>query len=1163
MNRIFTRNTLFSLLGIFIFSLSFFVSFGNKAEATNVNLGISDVFPNFSKSVGNGFSQYKTGDYYSGQPGNFLVQTGEFILNTLTGALSWVTGQSNNTIHEGNSKFITDDVKLTLIDTTSNSVSVRLSIAFGNSPMSALEDRDNSGILGDTIGDLGTWVVLYDPKATGVPFDDTNSEGVWFDIGTSTEAGSLTSGDTTNGAASPPIAPTLLNVTSQGLSSAIATKDTQGKTGFERTSLSINLTIGGTTSQLTANTKYIARVRLEGNRSDEVGYSNYIEFTTKSSTNSGSNQNTPIVVDEIGGATNNEADLMSGVVCGILNGALGTPGTLIGCVVHITNWIYQISAWILRGAGWLFDAFASLSISSYMYSNASFITEGWKTIRDLMNMFFIFALLYAAIRIIISKDSAGSIAPLIKNIIVTAILINFSLFIVKIGIDASNITARIFYNAIGVTVTSKTEDPITKQSVTGIKEINLSQGIVSGLGVQQVTSSERLTQIKKGASNNWDSSVLVGILLIFGIIINLTAAGVFFTVGVLFVGRIIGFYMAMLFAPIAFMSTLIPGLEKIKGAGRASWQDNLTKDILLAPLFLFFIWVIIGLASNADFLGKIAEDGSTDFTKALIMIAVKSVVILGLLKAAKTLAEGQASQFASMLNAQLSKALSFVAGTAIGAGVGIATGGAALAGQATLGKWGAGMANDDKLKKRANEGGLGGAWARLKLGAGDKLQTNSFDFRKTMAGKGLEKGFGSTTGVNVDEKGVGYGRTGLEFAGKTATVAASPFTDKRVDFNMEGGYAGAIKRGQEYREKLAESMMVTGQAAEDMDKRAKIWKKSYEDSRDAAEEAAKTAGEQFKEEEFKRAYEAGADYVAGGKTFKGQKKLLNAKEENDRRRRERADYIELEGNTDYGAKKQFFAGTQYSDFQQELQSKKTALGTSFNMQQFLQDYKSKSAANATLVNSLNTKQQIDFDKFKNEYMKSLTDMSTRQKYKLRLAEEQIKGTKSEFFVAGEFRENLFREDFLNKGINTAQQQAVAGIRKKAAEENKQEVQLSGRERSVAQKAYDKANDELTKIIQALAPIRAANTGMTENAALKNYITQLESSIATVEAAIDVHKTTREYAIANKDLAGAQAATALLTSSLATKKKHEEDLKRAESKDTHEKNRNENATKLNI
>src|SRR3989338_11385480 len=74
------------------------------------------------------------------------------------------------------------------------------------------------------------------------------------------------------------------------------------------------------------------------------------------------------------------------------------------------------------------------------------IDTAWKTIRDVANMGFIFVLLYAAIKTILGMGD--NTQKLIVNIVVVAILINFSLFFTKVVIDASNVLSTFFYDAI-------------------------------------------------------------------------------------------------------------------------------------------------------------------------------------------------------------------------------------------------------------------------------------------------------------------------------------------------------------------------------------------------------------------------------------------------------------------------------------------------------------------------------------------------------------------------------------------------------------------------------------------------------------------------------------------------------------------------------------------
>ena len=59
----------------------------------------------------------------------------------------------------------------------------------------------------------------------------------------------------------------------------------------------------------------------------------------------------------------------------------------------------------------------------------------WVLLRDTANITFIFILLYAAIKQIVMGEVA---TKTLKNIIIAAVLINFSLFITKVVIDVGN-----------------------------------------------------------------------------------------------------------------------------------------------------------------------------------------------------------------------------------------------------------------------------------------------------------------------------------------------------------------------------------------------------------------------------------------------------------------------------------------------------------------------------------------------------------------------------------------------------------------------------------------------------------------------------------------------------------------------------------------------------
>ena len=126
--------------------------------------------------------------------------------------------------------------------------------------------------------------------------------------------------------------------------------------------------------------------------------------------------------------------------------AFGSGGTWTDCILDVIgsiayNTILKLAAFILYLAGTILDFVINFTIVD-MASNLSKLTGinmAWKVIRDLMNMAFIFLLVYEAIKLIIGQSDTGKIKNFITFIVLASLLINFSLFFTKVMIDASNI----------------------------------------------------------------------------------------------------------------------------------------------------------------------------------------------------------------------------------------------------------------------------------------------------------------------------------------------------------------------------------------------------------------------------------------------------------------------------------------------------------------------------------------------------------------------------------------------------------------------------------------------------------------------------------------------------------------------------------------------------
>src|SRR3989344_4311531 len=119
----------------------------------------------------------------------------------------------------------------------------------------------------------------------------------------------------------------------------------------------------------------------------------------------------------------------------------------------MNNLLIPTAAWILGLAGNLMDMAIKFSLDT-KYFKIDAIDSGWKLIRDLVNMGFIFILLYIANSTILQLSSYN-IRSMLAKLIIAAVLINFSLFFTRVVMDAGNIVAINFYNSFQVAGSSE------------------------------------------------------------------------------------------------------------------------------------------------------------------------------------------------------------------------------------------------------------------------------------------------------------------------------------------------------------------------------------------------------------------------------------------------------------------------------------------------------------------------------------------------------------------------------------------------------------------------------------------------------------------------------------------------------------------------------------
>ncbi len=454
-------------------------------------------------------------------------------------------------------------------------------------------------------------------------------------------------------------------------------------------------------TDLKPNTNYfLIAYLINPNQLSGPGSGDWDTFMTINLTfKTGENTDSSGTVNSLGGSSFKAQDLDLG--CGIST-------IFTNCLVAGLYYILFVPlSFITKLAAYFLDFFIFYSLNSDSY-RSGFVEKAWSVVRDISNMFFIIALLYVGIKTVLDMHTSNN-KRIISMIIIVALFINFSLFVSKVVIDSSNILARVFY----ANITPYGKNGEVQQSETEPKSISV--GLVRTFEPQKVISTP---------SDDIGSFAIVTIIFI---IFLLYIIFMFVSVSILFVARVAGLWIVMIFSPIAFASYTVP--FHIPKFGGSEWWNQLFSLSFMAPIFTFFLYIIVLFG---EFLTNIQYNASSagGWLDSLMESIIPFVLIFVLLRKAKDLAQ----EYSGEIGHGLTKAGNMMGGLAVGA----ITGGAAMLGRGTIGALGNKLANSESLKDVASRGGARGYLARQQLKLGKYVATSSFDLRNArVAGQGM------------------------------------------------------------------------------------------------------------------------------------------------------------------------------------------------------------------------------------------------------------------------------------------------------------------------------------------------------------------------------------------------------------------------------------------
>lgn len=313
-------------------------------------------------------------------------------------------------------------------------------------------------------------------------------------------------------------------------------------------------------------------------------------------------------------------------------------------IFFILNLVLEVLGWLYGAAGVILNqAFFFATQSGWFVNDA--ITKGWSLFRDLANIWIVLSLLVIAVLTILRLESFSTKKTL-TQLIVVAMLINFSLPMARAIIDVGNVITFQFVQKMGkpqpgigtYDVSASIENGLG--AVNAIKESSTASAILTGAvsaGLESAGAITLSTALALGGwaggaglctaggvtlfiaticgavgsaaatvVGNWISSALTGTSLIFGaikpyvdliitILLMLFAVYVVLALAFFLLARTAVLMLLLVLSPAAFAFSIFPQTSHIS----KEWWSKFINQVFFAPAVAAMLWVAINLMNQS------------------------------------------------------------------------------------------------------------------------------------------------------------------------------------------------------------------------------------------------------------------------------------------------------------------------------------------------------------------------------------------------------------------------------------------------------------------------------------------------------------------------------------------------------------------------------------
>ncbi|MBI5134574.1 MAG: hypothetical protein HZA81_04320 [Candidatus Taylorbacteria bacterium] len=302
--------------------------------------------------------------------------------------------------------------------------------------------------------------------------------------------------------------------------------------------------------------------------------------------------------------------------------------------------ILPLSSFFMYLAGMIMDTSIQFGLhTAYIFSLSPAINLGWVIIRDIANIFFIFILIWISLGTIVNGTRFGTM-NMLKNVVIAALLINFSLFFTKTLVDVSNVFGNWLYGGIQKTLVVNSQDQNKPTSLSGL--------IATRLGVMQFwlgNAKENANGVGKNPADLTDPSkgFIAGILRLTVVSI---ATYIFMYCAVLFIARSVTILFLMVFSPIGFMGSVLPQISEYS----KKWWKELSSAAIFPVAFLLMLYISLQFINSLQDLSlEMLQDKAIDSMGISVSQYFQYFLIIFLLKATLNIAKKNSGEMGTAL----------------------------------------------------------------------------------------------------------------------------------------------------------------------------------------------------------------------------------------------------------------------------------------------------------------------------------------------------------------------------------------------------------------------------------------------------------------------------------------------------------------------------------